>query len=182
MDRGAWRTTVHRLQSQTGLKRLSMQTIKHPSIPTLHVYKCHSSETRWLPSWSAYCLSRKILSPLFSLTHFTVCSSPQMWDNSKTQIQCKVFYYYFSVLSGNKQIGSKRKLINPDFKAIMPLVCALEIQQDDAIPQGPVLVKSHANDFILHSAQRTLRKKPSTLTSFSVLRVMNHMCRQLHCL
>ena len=92
-----------------------------------------------------------------------------------------VLLLFFSSL-WNKQIGSKRKLINPDFKAIMPLVCALEIQQDDAIPQGPVLVKSHANDFILHSAQRTLRKKPSTLTSFSVLRVMNHMCRQLHCL
>lgn len=103
----------------------------------------------------------------------------EQFKNSDTT-QCFVIIFQFSLAPS--KFGSKQKLINPDFKAIMPLVCVLEVQQDDAIPQGPVLVKSHANDFILHSAQRTLRKKPSTLTSFSVLRVMNHMCRQLHCL
>lgn len=48
----------------------------------------------------------------------------------------------------------------------MPLLSALEAQQDDAIPQGPVLVKSHINDFILHTCPKNPEKE--TFNSYIV--------------
>lgn len=41
----------------------------------------------------------------------------------------------------------------------MPPVCAREVQEDDAIPQGPALVKSHVNDSILHSCPKNPEKE-----------------------
>lgn len=47
----------------------------------------------------------------------------------------------------------------------MPLACALEVQYD-AIPQGLVVVKSHINDFILHSCPKNPEKE--TFNSYIV--------------